>query len=206
VRIRETSLAGLLLSLFFGCSMPAFAHDMPVELWVLYLMPSCEKHIDGFASKSETPYAQWRQKHSEEVSAWVGLGMREPDTTDSIDSDSLRMECESLLNYISDDIQPADPRFANPEDTWNLFLQASLAGDKTTVAECFSAVVRAKYMSFIDQLTPEQLAKTAEPFTGFQLMEGSGEGVQEAWINKGDRAGIAYFAKTSRGWLISQLP
>src|SRR5688572_11039600 len=100
--------------------MPAFADDMPVELWVLYLMPSCEKHIDGFASKSEAPYAHWRQN-----------------------------------------IQPPDPRFASPEDTWNLFLQASLSGDKATVAECFSAVVRAKYMSFIDQLTPEQLAKTA---------------------------------------------
>lgn len=206
MRIRKTPLTGLLLSWLFGCSMPAFAHDMPVELWVLYLMPSCEKHIDGFASKSEAPYAQWRQKHSEEASALEGMGMREPDTTEFTDSDWLRKECDNLLNYVSDDIQPPDPRFASPEDTWNLFLQASLSGDKATVAECFSAVVRAKYMSFIDQLTPEQLAKTAEPFTGFQLMEGSAEGVQEAWINKGDRAGIAYFAKTSRGWLISQLP
>ena len=98
MRTRKTPLSRLLLSWLFGCSMPAFAHDMPVELWVLYLMPSCEKHIDGFASKSEAPYAQWRQKHSEEASALEGMGMREPGTTEFTDSDGLRKECDNLLS------------------------------------------------------------------------------------------------------------
>jgi hypothetical protein len=181
---------------------------MPAELWVLLEMPSCVKQVDGFAARSESPFAQWRQKHIEAVSEYERFGVYEPDTTQYAlsDSDSLRKECEDVLNYILDDTQPPDARFASPQDTWKVFLQASRSGDKATIAECFAAKNRAEYMSFIEQLTPAQLAQTAESFTDLQHVEPLGSDMQEGWVKKGNMIGIAHFVKTGRGWLLSQLP
>ena len=78
---RTLSATGLVLSVLLGHSAPSFANQIPVELWALLLMPSCEKQIDGFATSSQEPYAQWRQKHVEEVTAYERHGMNVPEKT-----------------------------------------------------------------------------------------------------------------------------
>jgi hypothetical protein len=169
-------------------------------------MPSCEKHVDGFASRSRIPYSEWRRKRREEVRAFEQYVTQSPDTTPSAASDSLRGECDELLNYISDDIRPPDPRFATPQGTWNVLIQALTSGDKATIGECFAAGDRTEYMSVIDQMTPEQLARIGSSFSGFQVMEPLSEDLQEALVTKGELAGIAVFVNTGRGWLVSQMP
>jgi hypothetical protein len=88
VGTRSLSLVALILGMFLGHSVPSIAHSMPAELWVLWGMPSCMKHLDGFAARSESPYAQWRQKHGEEVTEYEWIGMNGPNTTQHAHPDS----------------------------------------------------------------------------------------------------------------------
>jgi hypothetical protein len=64
-------------------------------------------------------------------------------------SNLLRSEREDLLNHISDDIQPADRRFAD------CVLQAARSGDKAAIADCFPPADRAKYMSASMSCAPQ---------------------------------------------------
>lgn len=216
-KLTGTALA-VFLAVFLGVCLsgayaPSFAHEMPVEPWVLTLMPSCQQRIDGFSARAAAPYATWWKKHQDELADFAGLNAQGTQATTAMTAGSAaaptaaqRSECEGLLSYLVDDMQPPDPRFASPEATWNLFLKAARAGDKPTMAECFAPFDRAQHMPMIEAMTTAQLAALAGSFTGFHATEPLCERVQEAWINRGEQAGMALFVKTGRGWRLSQPP
>lgn len=203
MRSKHLILAGLALCTSLCCAARTYAH-IPPGLWVVALMPSCEKHVEGFAARSKDAFAKWRQQQGEDIPKFEPPEV--PEHSKQFDLDELRIECEKILDYISDDLRSADPRFTTPQATWNAFVQALRTGDKETIADCFSAADRQKYMRAFGNGTHEQLAEMAKSITHFELAQSIGEDYQEAVVVRADRmAGMVLFVKTKRGWQISQL-
>jgi hypothetical protein len=197
---------GMLWCVLVGHCSPAAAHEIPIEFWAVSLMPLCQKHVDGFATKAEVPYSKWRSKHREALRELGEPQAPASEGTSIAGSDSLRNDCEDLLNYLADDLRPPDARFATPQGTWGAFLKASRSGDRATVAECFAGIARAKNMRRLDPLTPDQLAAIAGSFSELRAAQPIGDNLQEGWVNRGEQAGVVQFIRTSRGWQMLELP
>jgi hypothetical protein len=175
--------------------------------WTLLLMPGCMKNVSGFSSRAKEPYEKWRQQHTQEAMELEKQMSPMPNTeVPDKQLEQLRTQCEQLLNYILDDMLPADARFATPGETWNVFVEALRSGDKSSIAECFSPDGRTTYVSAFEQMTSVQLADIGNSFTGIQLLKDGTETYQEAAVTRSNGvAGIALFVRTKRGWLLSQL-
>jgi len=208
VRAIQLTVVGLLFFAFLAYPPFSAAHTMPPYLWVIVAMPRCEQNLDGFAARAKEPYAKWRQKHSDEVAEFESY---EPTVGTAPLQDAqrneLETECEKVLNYISDDVRPPDPRFATPDGTWKVFVTALRSGDKTVLADCFSPDSRDTWIGVFQGMAAAQLADMASSLTGFELMgSGAEDDYQEAAVSRSNgRVGIVSFVRTSRGWVISQM-
>jgi hypothetical protein len=109
---------GMSWCVLVGHCSPAAAHEIPIEFWAVSLMPLCQKHVDGFATKAEVPCSKWRSKHLEALRELGEPQAPASEGTSIAGSDSLRNDCEDLLNYLADDMRPPDARFTTPQGTW----------------------------------------------------------------------------------------
>jgi hypothetical protein len=201
---------GIFGALFFWCTQVVASENEQLQ-WALFLKPMCDKHIDGFSSKTRDAYGRLRLRHAEAVASYeatYNAGNASPPaaTLDNQALEQLQSGCESALDFILNDGQPPDPRLATPAQTWNLFMSALRSGDKETLASCFDPADRPKYMQPLRSMTQPQLADLAKSFLSFDLTNLSMHDYQEGVVKTADGTiGLVLFVRSDRGWRISQL-
>jgi hypothetical protein len=179
--------------------------------WAIFLKPMCDKHIEGFATKSKPAYERMRLRHPDALSSYEEShrtsGSSPPDAQlDGQELQQLHSGCEAALDYMLSDGMPPDPRLATPEQTWKLFIGALHSGNKETLAVCFNPEDRPKYLQALGQLAVAELVELANSFTSFHLTNVSMDEYQQAAVKKSDGTmGLVLFVKSDRGWRISQL-
>lgn len=99
----------------------------------------------------------------------------------------------------------ADPRYASPEKTWRLLLESLRKGDVATAMSCLTAGQQNKFRALFEGSTPEQLRAMADSFTGFSLTGGYGDGMREAAVTRGKRAGFVNFVDVAGEWKIDEM-
>ncbi len=193
------------------CCTQAMASEGEQLAWALFFRPMCDKHIDGFSSKSKQAYERLRLRHAEAFAGYeanhdAGSAPPADAKPEGQALEQLQSVCESALDFVLNDGNPPDSRLATPAQTWNLFMSALRSGDKDTLAICFSPDARPKYMQPLRAMTPAQLAAMANDFLTFDLTSLSMEDFQEGVVRTADgTAGTVLFVRSSRGWRISQL-
>jgi hypothetical protein len=99
----------------------------------------------------------------------------------------------------------ADPRMASPQNTWNLFIASLKSGDLDAAMTCLTLGMQAKFRPVFTQMPPEKLRNMAESFSGFAMSANMGDGMQEAMVVRGKRAGLIYFVNVGGAWKINEM-
>jgi hypothetical protein len=102
----------------------------------------------------------------------------------------------------------ADPRYASPEKTWQIFLAAGKKGDTAGMLDCLTPEMQGKFQDLFKRLSKEDLRKMAESFVGFALSSTYGEFSEAMVVRKqGDRnmGGTVTFLNDGGMWKISEM-
>jgi hypothetical protein len=98
-----------------------------------------------------------------------------------------------------------DARFSSPEKTWQLLMDSLRQGDGRTAMSCLTPAMQNKFRALFEGQPPGKLRAMADSFTRFTLSGPAGAGGREAFVNRGEQAGVVYFVDTGGEWKIGEM-
>ena len=99
-----------------------------------------------------------------------------------------------------------DPALATPEKTWNRYLEALRAGNRSIAIGCLTSTARDKFQPIIEQSSTEQLRGMADAVRSFALTGTTFGNMAEAAVSmKSGLGGLVYFVNMNGEWRINEM-
>jgi hypothetical protein len=199
-----------------GIYAPSEEEKAWVVMLTLTIKNNCDLAVPGFREKSATAWAQWRSRFSKEI---LKLEMNPAFQTeiDKAARQALNPRVKAELSAACTDEMidrigkaglppdPPDPRYASPQKTWVVFVDALRAADRKAAVACLTGNARKKYAPVLKERMSSALKEMANSIEAISPSAAYGQ-FQEFFIQRKDgKAGIVTFENAQGQWLITEM-